>query len=197
MTTVPLLKDRTLQPHRMLGHALWGTDAAAYRCTFDIGHLNTGLLLNFEIDEPVVTAKKRPFNDNVHLDNCVEMFLRFENDEGYYNIEINCLGSVKAAYGPSRDERTFLPLEHLRRIQDDLRITIHADAGGAHWKIAVWIDLTLFSHTPMDTLKGARAGVNFTKCGGGAGDNYLSWVHIDTSQPDFHCPEFFRTITFE
>ena len=38
---------------------------------------------------------------------------------------------------------------------------------------------------------------NFYKCGDGTSvPHFLSWSHIETETPDFHCPEFFGNMHF-
>jgi hypothetical protein len=179
-------------------HALWGTDELT-RSTVEIAHDAHGILLKFDAFDKHLHSKKRSFNDDVHLDNCVEFFLRFPGDVNYYNFEFNCLGSIKAAYGPDRFQREFLPVEILQQIEQSLELSISNQniAGLINWKVDTYIPLTAFHFSSISSLKNLTCEANFTKCGDMlAQPNYFSWVYIDTLTPDFHRPEFLGQIHF-
>src|ERR1022692_653251 len=52
---------------------------------FSIFHFNKGLCIQYSVVEPMVHVKKRKINEAVHKDNCVEFFIAFDNEKGYYN----------------------------------------------------------------------------------------------------------------
>lgn len=181
-----------------IGHALWDTDKLP-GSTVEIANNGQGIRLKFDAFDRHLHSQKRSFNDDVHLDNCVEFFLRFPGDINYYNFEFNCLGSIKAAYGPDRYQREFLPVDILKPIAQNLELSISNQntTGLINWKVGVYIPITTFHFSSVTSLKNLTCEANFTKCGDLLKQpNYFSWVYIDTPTPDFHRPEFFGQIHF-
>ncbi|SEM64428.1 Carbohydrate-binding family 9 [Mucilaginibacter gossypiicola] len=182
----------------VLRHALWGT-APQQQSLVSIAYDDYGIRLGFDVYDKYLNSKKRNFNDDVHLDNCVEFFLRFPGDNNYYNFEFNCLGSIKAAYGPDRYQREFLQVNVLKQITQNLELSISNQnkTGLINWKINGYIPLQALHFNNITSIKNLVCEANFTKCGDNLTQpNYFSWVYIDTPVPDFHRPELFAQIHF-
>ena len=162
-------------------------------------HYGTGLCLHYSVRERFIKARKRRYNKDTFRDNCVEFFIAFNEEADYYNFELNCLGSIKAAFGPSRDKRDFLPPHHLGRMEENLEITISNVARDhfIQWDIRIDLDVNTFCFHRFESLAGVQAVVNFTKCGDELPNpHYLSWVDIQSATPDFHQPAFFGEALF-
>ncbi|PUZ25650.1 hypothetical protein DCC81_15375 [Chitinophaga parva] len=188
----------TLQP---ISQEPWPAfrDARA-SAAFSIAYDATGIHLYFVVCEPFLRASKRPPNAEVHHDNCVEFFIALDNTGGYYNFEFNCMGSIKAAYGPNRHQRSFLPETVLRGISDQLSISLHnlAEHRYPRWEICAVIPLDAFVHHPQLQLPGLQCTANFAKCGDELPEpHFKSWMPIQSATPDFHQPEAFGSIVFE
>jgi hypothetical protein len=167
---------------------------------FTISHFNQGLRVHYAVTEPHLSAKKRRLNGKVHKDNCVEFFIAFENDPCYYNFEFNCLGSVKAAYGSERNNRTYLPVDLLTIVQDNISIAlsnIH-DRKMIMWEITIILPIDVFCFHNKDSFSGLNCSANFAKCGDNLpSPHFLSWVDIATDTPDYHQPQSFGRMIFE
>jgi hypothetical protein len=165
---------------------------------FRISHFNQGIRLQYAVTESFLRVKKRKPNGDVHLDNCVEFFLGFENEASYYNFEFNCLGSVKGAFGKDRINRKRLPTDLLTRIENDLTLSLDNITGKLTWNITIVLPIEAFCFHTRQTLRGVECTANFTKCGDDLPvPHFLSWVDIPTEWPDFHRPDFFGKVTFE
>jgi hypothetical protein len=167
---------------------------------FSISHFDEGIHLKFSVTEPFLRVRKRKINGEVHKDNCVEFFIAFGQESGYYNFEFNCLGSVKAAYGKSRLHRKFLPPPLLKIVEDNICIAMDNLSNGKSikWDISIILPVSIFCYHNKRSLSGETCFVNFAKCG----DNlpkphFLSWVEILSEKPDFHQPAAFGMVKFE
>jgi len=137
-------------------------------------------------------------NTHVHLDNCVECFISFLDDKNYYNLEFNCLGSVKVGYGAGRANRELLSEQILKSIKTHITLQHDKMLNEFNWEILVVVPINVFMFSHLKTLKGLSAKANFYKCGDDLPKpDYLSWTLIQTSEPDFHQPQFFGTLIFE
>lgn len=197
-TAIPFSATGSDMAALSLRYALWNT-ALQEESQIGIAHDGNGIWLAFNVWDKFLQSKKRSFNDDVHFDNCVEFFFRFPGDINYYNFEFNCLGSIKAAYGPDRYQRKFLPVDTLQKITQNLEVSISNQnkVGLINWKISVYISLNAFPFSNIASLQNITCEANFTKCGDMLPQpNYFSWVYIDTPTPDFHRPEFFGQIYF-
>lgn len=179
----------------------WKTNSnGKCEAAFQIFHDGESIHIHYAVKEPVLRAQKRPINSSVHLDNCVEFFIALNNDEAYYNFEFNCLGSVKAAFGEGRYGRSFLSAKALQSIANQLTISINNDLTdeSISWEINVQLPLQIFAHHKLTSFSGLACAVNFTKCGDDLPQpHYLSFVNINTPQPDFHQRSYFAEAVFE
>lgn len=131
----------------------------------------------------------------VSADSCVEIFLRPQSSDEYWNFEFNCIGCLNASHRRTRPEAV--------RLDDAERAAVrrHPSAGtvpfgerqadGA-WRLAVAIPLELMG---IDG-HGVRLDGNIYACASGLSEPYyLSHAPIATPHPDFHRPEFFVPFT--
>lgn len=166
------------------------------RCSteFSIFHTNDTVMVKFYVANDYFKSSRRPVNGPVNKDNCVEFFISFSED-AYYNIEFNCLGNGKIAYGAKRTRRTFLPEATIEKIQI---FTCTAPRGSDfNWEMILIIPLTVFEFDTFNSLSGLRSRGNFYKCGDDLPQpHFLSWKRIENVVPNFHLPEFFGDIIF-
>ncbi len=154
------------------------------------------LCIRFEVRERSLRVQNLSDNLRQWEDSCCEVFLQTDGSDLYYNFEINPLGKILAASGPSREGR--------RRLSEEKMATIVRHHGalpaeppldirrGVHdWDVTVLIPFAL---TGLDSApKSLKA--NFYKCGDlTANPHFLSWNRIGTPSPDFHRPEYFGII---
>ena len=136
-------------------------------------------------------------NEMVCADSCCEFFVSDPTDGTYYNFEMNCIGTIKAAKRKSRQEFELLSHDKLSRIIRHTsmeRKEILID-GMYSWRIAMCIPLDLIG---IDTMSiPDKVYANFYKCADKSDHpHFLSWNPVKTENPDFHRPEFFGTLVF-
>lgn len=165
-------------------------------------HLGDRLLLKFDVREKYTAALVDTDNGIVWDDSCVEFFIAFEGDEGYYNLEANCTGHVLLAHRLGQNEGVELaPEEMLAQIVRTPSLGREPFAervGDNRWTLELEVPVSCFFLHHIRNLSGCRARCNVYKCGDRLSEpHYLSWRPVLTETPQFHRPEFFAPIEFE
>jgi hypothetical protein len=162
---------------------------------FKVAHNDAAILVKFYIRDDYFQAVERPVNSAVHKDNCVEFFVCFAPCGPYYNIEFNCLGVGKVAYGTSRVERSLLPEACVKQIGILSRVGTTRPV--FDWEILLYIPVSIFGFDEITSLSGVRCEANFYVCGDERPEpHYLVWNPVASAEPDFHRPEYFGDIVF-
>ncbi len=163
---------------------------------FYLAHNAIGLFILYEVNEDNIRAKYERDNEAVWKDSCVEAFFSRNINEGYFNIEVNCIGTVLVGYGKGRDDRTHLEEDQLKKIKRASSLgkeIIGKENISGDW----WLQLAI----PLEILgveKGQTISANFYKCGDECKvPHFLSWKPISTPGPDFHQPAFFAELLLE
>ena len=164
------------------------------RVTVRVAHAMDALVLLFDVEEAHVRAATMEERGAVWEDSCVEFFVADPVGEGYYNFEVNCIGTGLAAHRFSRDEATCFTDEQMarwRRFGSLGHEPVDARGETSCWWMMEVIPFSLLGVEEMpESLR-----VNFYKCGNKCDrPHYLSWSPIDAERPDFHRPEFFGTM---
>lgn len=152
-----------------------------------LSHEGSTLHLCYHVKEEHIKADCKKDKDPVWEDSCVEMFVSFNEEKDYFNIEANSLGCLYMCKGEDRFHRTFLPQRAYDAVERRSEVI---DTG--EWRLRLDIPAEVFG---IKTFDGLKAKANFYKCCGG--EHYLSWVPVLTPKPDFHRPEFFGELNFE
>ena len=154
-----------------------------------------GLVLHYRVNEQSVRAHYAEDGGKVWTDSCVECFVRNADDDTYYNIECNCIGTLLAASGNGRHNRVPVAPELRSAV---LRWTsLGSEAFEERheptaWEVALVIPVALFAAHPLRLEAGATLRANFYKCGDELSvPHFLSWNPIKVPEPDFHRPEYF------
>lgn len=164
-------------------------------------HDGETLFLNFEVEEDYVAALAQHDNEKVSKDSCVELFITF-GQEGYYNLEANCIGTILMSHRKSRKEDVIYAspeiLSKIKRLPSLGGKSFDCMSQQGKWELLLAIPADVFFLDQISSFQGLKAKCNIYKCG----DNlpvphYLSWKPILTESPDFHRPEFFADIEFE
>jgi hypothetical protein len=165
------------------------------RVNFSLAHNNHSILLKFFVEEKEMRANVTQTNGAVWEDSCVEFFVSFD-ESGYYNFEFNSIGTVLAAFRRSRNERTLLAEDALKKIETYTKL--NKKNGSFYWEMLIVIPTELFIRHSLQSLGGIVCRANFYKCGDGLSQpHYLSWNNIESETPNFHLPQFFGEIFFE
>ncbi len=155
-------------------------------------------------DKHIHAVETRP-NGDVYKDSCVEFFIAFESEGagGHLNFEANCCGTVHMGFGAGRGARSLAPTEVLDAVKVKTSIptpTKDESPTDDGWWLAAKIPFAAISEMAGQKVApkpGDAWRVNFYRCGGKTDPQYAAWNRIDWSEPDFHRPEFFGTLTFE
>ena len=165
--------------------------------SFSIAHTGDCILLKYYVQENAIRAVNYQVNSAVYEDSCVECFLSFQQQQ-YYNIEVNCTGTMLMAYGMNRTERSFITASKLEKINREIVIRHNRESGSVSWDLTLVLPLLVFEHDSLSSLKGLVCKGNFYKCGDLLPDpHFLCWSPVSSAEPDFHKPEFFGGIQFE
>ena len=167
----------------------------------NLWHNNNSLFLEYEVNEDFIAAITSQDNGEVWKDSCVELFISFDN-EGYYNIEANCIGKILMSHRQGRKVNVeYAPKEILKLIKRNPSLgeeVFNCKKATAPWKMTLEIPVAAFFKHKLNGLQGVEAKCNIYKCGDMLpSPHFISLFPIDTEKPDFHRPEFFGNICFE
>lgn len=180
-----------------LNHAPWADFAAKPEVSFSIAHCGDCLFVKFYVKERFLKAVYRNDNGPVYKDSCVEIFIAFENNKNYYNLEFNCAGTCLAGFGPNRTDRISIPLHLINSIKRETLIKNGKD-GLLNWELTLSVPLQVFRYDKLGSFYNKKCWVNFFKCGDELPEpHYLAWNNILGEDINFHQPDFFGTAVFE
>lgn len=155
---------------------------------------NEFLQFDFLVEEPIECFRAEIFENNScnWEDSCVEIFLKNPtNPMEYYNFEVTSREFMLAAKGSNRNQREFLTsaeIDSVKRTKEIASVVGNLIC----WGMTVQIPASLFG---LKTFNGISIEGNLYKCADKAkAPHYLSAFPIDTESPDFHRPEFFKTL---
>lgn len=168
--------------------------------SFALAHSNDSLLIKYFVEEHAIRAVHRNANDPVYKDSCVECFISFGEEESYYNLEFNSLGTCLTGFGPDRHNRALIPESVTRNIRRHATLTIMPESEASptvKWELFLQIPAEVFCFHQISTLKHQRCRVNFYKCGDDLpSPHFLTWNKIESQEPNFHLPQFFGCLHF-
>ncbi|HEY1008881.1 MAG TPA: carbohydrate-binding family 9-like protein [Daejeonella sp.] len=165
------------------------------RVSFTIAYGVDCLFLKYHVLEKEAMATCYTINDPVYKDSCVEFFIAFD-DNGYYNLEVNCIGTCLLGYGAKKDDRELLHASTVSKIRSKLTF-FHATPNGVLWELFLVIPFEVFTKHNISSLKGRQCAVNFYKCGDDLPEpHFISWNFIGSDTPNFHLPVYFGKATF-
>ena len=163
------------------------------------------LYVHFRVNDRYVIATAENHQDSVCIDSCVEFFFTPSEDAGtgYFNIEVNCGGTVLFHHQQNRAEgRRILDVRAIRdmSVRHSLpRMIVPEIEKPTVWTLAYRVGYTdLEASAPVARPKpGAVWMGNFYKCADRSSHpHWLTWSPVDRPNPDFHRKEYFGTIAF-
>ena len=165
---------------------------------FRMAWCSEGLVLHYRVNEQSVRARYAEDNGNVWTDSCVECFLRNADEDTYYNIECNCIGTLLVGVGSGRHGRQRVSADVLRGVERWAslgREPFDERCEPTSWEVALVLPRALFDVHPLSLNEGDALCANFYKCGDElAVPHFVSWNPIAVPSPDFHRPEFFGAL---
>lgn len=182
------------QPANSVDCVNWKEFPYAPTVTARLAFSNRALAIMFEVQEENVRAVTLDPNGPVWEDSCVEFFVKNPAGEGYFNFEINCIGTTLAAFRRSRTDAKMFDQKQLEQVRHfgslphqpiDLR-----DNQESWWMVEV---------IPFEILGLQEAPshieANLYKCGDKCEKtHFLSWSPIALPEPNFHCPDYFGLV---
>ena len=187
-----LIMHDILQP-QPIACVNWAEYDYAPQVSVRVAHSDEALAIMFEVEEEHLLAANTEDNGSVWEDSCVEFFVKNPNGEGYFNFEMNCIGTLLAAFRRARNDADMFSAEKLaavRRICSLEHKQLDKAEGGRWWAIEV----IPFSLLGLDSAPESLQA-NFYKCGDKCRRmHFLSWSPIALEQPNIHCPEFFGRV---
>ena len=187
-----VMRDRV--PSHQVACVNWEEYPYAPEVTFRIAHSDDALAVMFEVEEDHLRAVAMSAEENVWEDSCVEFFVENPAGEGYYNFEINCIGTALAALRRSRTDADHFSAEQMARVRHFGSLPhapIDSVGEGQQWWM---VEIIPFSLLGVERApKSIRC--NFYKCGDGCRrPHYLSWSPVESEEPNFHRPECFGIV---
>jgi hypothetical protein len=168
--------------------------------SFTIAYSRNEIFLKFYVTENHFKAEKTESNQEVYEDSCVEFFVMPEDDEIYYNLEFNGIGTCLLGSGTGRADNKRADTEvisQIRRLCSAGRYPVKEKEGEYFWTITIAIPVGIFYNHSITELKGKRFRANFYKCGDKLTvPHYVTWNPVRTEKPDFHQPEYFGSLKF-
>lgn len=188
---------RGVQKHT-LSHAPWAeTYPAKPFVQFAVAFNDHSLYLQYDVEEEFIRALHGRANEAVYEDSCVEFFISLDKGETYYNFEFNCIGTVLASYGRSKQDRQFLTEDLLKRVECQSTIRRGASRPFVAWQLTVIIPTAVFASHPSFSFSSESCTANFYKCGDKLPEpHFLCWSPVQHETPNFHLPLYFGTLAF-
>jgi hypothetical protein len=198
---LPQVMDQHQIPFQVVSEINWEEYPYQPAVRFRMAHNGKNILVHYQVEEESIRARYAEDNGMVWTDSCVEFFLRFPEDNHYYNLECNCIGTALLGARKSKNEAVHASLEALQTIERMAtlgRNPFELRTGTFAWELTLVVPVAVFFQNPIRDISGMQARGNFYKCGDELlTPHFLSWNRIDHPTPNFHLPEFFGEILFE
>ena len=180
----------------------WNEFTYAPKVKFRIAHHKNNILLKYYVTEDNILAEQTAINSSVSKDSCVEFFFDPLGDGNYYNLEFNCIGTIRLSYGAGRSKREFVEPEivakYIKTVSTLGNLPFSEKKGGYTWDLTIIIPAEVMTFNEGITFNGLRSKGNFYKCGDDTSKkHYLSWNPIVSEVPDYHRPSDFGYLNFE
>lgn len=159
----------------------------------------------FKVKDQYVVSVAEKHHDPVYKDSCVEFFFTPCSDitKGYFNLEMNCGGTMLFHYKPLTDSDTIIiPVEECGEIEvahSIPKIIYPEISTPITWIVEYRIPLTLlkkYCDITAPNLQAVWRG-NFYKCADDSSHpHWLTWSPVDFPKPNFHLPQYFGRLIF-
>jgi len=176
--------------------------------TVQIVHNNEALCLRFRVQDRYVYCTRTDYQDSVCRDACVEFFTQPKPDAGYFNFEINCIGTLLLQYhqrpdlnAGSEELHVEIPAAEAAGINIATSITAPVAteiADATDWEVVMQIPVSVLEKYvgSLQPLSGSNWNANFYKCASDCSQpHWASWSPI-LEQLNFHNPLTFAPIQF-
>ncbi|MEG1254990.1 carbohydrate-binding family 9-like protein [Clostridium sp.] len=168
-------------------------------------YTDDALHIRFLSQDAVVRVNSTKFNDNVYEDSAVEFFFKPEpeNDERYFNFEMNAAGVLLLQLDSKTQNRAYINNVDLSIFNIKTDVTHNnykCFSNSIPWKVEYEIPFSFIKtyFSDFQIKPGYLMNGNFYKTGSKTViPHYGVWSYITNPAPSFHKPEFFGCIIFE
>ena len=178
----------------------WWTAGARQTAVARMLYDSRSLYVQFRCRDRHISAVETRLNGQVYLDSCAELFVA-EGHE-YFNVEMNCCGTLHVGFGAGRDGRRLIspPLAGRIRVATSIGAPTKDELpGDTAWWVAAGVPFETLGALAGRTVRPRRGRPwrgNLYRCGGRTEPQHACWSPVDTPEPDFHRPEFFGRLDF-
>lgn len=164
-----------------------------------------GLTIIFRVEDRYVRALAREHQGPVYKDSCVEFFFTPGSSLGlsYFNLEINCGGTMLFWWHPEKDEAIPVSTEDCERIEIAQSLPKIVDSEITEpttWTVEYRLPFALIKKYCPDAAKPKRDvawRANFYKCADETSHpHWLTWSYVENPTPQFHLPQYFGKLMF-
>ncbi|MDC1105803.1 carbohydrate-binding family 9-like protein [Prolixibacteraceae bacterium] len=175
----------------------WSDYPVKPEVAFQIGHDDDAFYIHFQVQNEEVKAITTEINGEVYEDSCCEFFFA-PDDNGYYNLEMNAIGTFLFGYGPGRDRERIdaAKLNGIKIFSSLGNSPVEETEKVTAYTLTARLPFDAFVKHPGFKLDKEQYKGNFFKCGDKTPKmHFVTWNPIGTEQPDYHRPEFFGDLT--
>lgn len=169
---------------------------------------DTTIYIIFRVADRYVRAVCTTYQQQVCNDSCVEFFVQPREGKGYFNFEVNCIGTLLLSYieDPTRIGQTFKKSTPVAAELVRPMTIFHSLSGviatemstPVEWIVEYTLPLSLFEAYlgPLTIQVGTVWKGNFYKCADQTSHpHWASWAPIG-KELNFHQPAYFGQLTF-
>jgi len=171
-------------------------------------HTGSAVHILFSVQDNFVKCTRTEYQSDVWRDSCVEWFVQPKDKKGYFNFEINSIGTLHVHYieDPIRINgqlRKSVPISYdigkLVSIASSVREPLSVESTTPfQWHISMVVPLIFFEHFvgPIGNLSNQKWRANFNKCADQSSHpTWATWNPV--AELNFHRPMDFGEIVFE
>jgi len=190
------------QPAVSISHVLSQTTSPSPPTTqAKVLYSDRGLLLFFRVqNEHGVLRRFATYQDPVYKDSCVEFFVQPKEGAGYFNFEMNSLGTLLLSFVTiEKGERKTTPLpSHVGALVQvlDQGMTQNFDLS-YNWHVQYFIPYKVFEAYVDVNLQTVWHGNFYKCCDDSPHPHWVSWSPIANQELNFHQPSYFGKLVFE
>ena len=149
-----------LEKHNMQGASL-SHPASDTSAAISIAHDNNALVIKLYINEPVVRSVNSSYCGNVWSNSFVEIFMGFNEESLYYNLEVDCFGAVLMGYGKGLLDRYYLSSEVTNGI--GVMAEINYAENNYAWELLIVLPVLVFADSKITQWTNASLKAGFYK----------------------------------
>lgn len=162
-----------------------------------VAYSDSAIYVHMETKERYIRAVHTAVNGAIYTDSCMEFYVRpcLENNN-YFNIEINPIGTVYLSVGANRGERLLIDEIGAEALQIETNIK-HFSKNNIVWSVEYKIPYRFIKEYIPEFSIGQQLLMegNFYKCGNELPEvHWGCWNYVNSLKPDFHRPECFGRI---